>query len=702
MATRYVRDEELLADAIRSTRRGVRDVQRPTGTERALTMETAANAASAADQAADDILAQAIEIAAATAKANAAVAATVDEYAIGGQLVPPVAGWSIVPPPWVDGSWIWRRTTLVHGDGSTTVGDPVLTTGPSGAAGEDGVPGDPGADGTPGSDGTDGAPGAPGDPGDDGASVSTVTLFYYLAVPPPAVPVVSPPPAPWLTTEPAYTPGSSANLYVVTRTVLSTGAFSYSAVSLSAAFTAAKQAYNEAMGARSLTEGLYQVIPSATQPTTSPTGALKAGDQWWVIGTAALAGKFVGVKVYNGSTWDDRQMVADSILVPGSVGNVLIANGAMTAKLVQGDSIRTAESGQRMQFDSFGLRAFNSGGTLTASLMSANGAMQLTGALNVLDGFSGANAPYAAFSSTGVSMQTGVATDPIASKPFSTYDRSGIAFGRKADGGILPTNGDYRSNGWFFREQAEVGAPGLRPYRRVEALPSSFAISGANSAAGAGYTDAIMQIQNSGGVLTSQVFADEVYSAKFTGRNGDTLVGAGVSNNVVLQAGASQKIKMLSDTDQVAGARGYRAGRLSDTPIVVMMTATASIPALSASPNIGTVTVPADARQSAYASGALSPFTPGAHSITVKEDGVYEFYMSAAVPAAATARAFIQIIAPGTNYTTEFGPGVYNMTGSWVGQLLAGDTVTFCAYQSTGAARTAITTIRAAYLGPRT
>lgn len=42
---RYVRDEELIADALKQTRRGVRDVQRPTGTERAQTMDTAIQAA---------------------------------------------------------------------------------------------------------------------------------------------------------------------------------------------------------------------------------------------------------------------------------------------------------------------------------------------------------------------------------------------------------------------------------------------------------------------------------------------------------------------------------------------------------------------------------------------------------------------------------------------------------------------------------
>lgn len=39
---RYVREEEVIAQAIRTTRRGVRDTQRPTGTEKARTAEVAA------------------------------------------------------------------------------------------------------------------------------------------------------------------------------------------------------------------------------------------------------------------------------------------------------------------------------------------------------------------------------------------------------------------------------------------------------------------------------------------------------------------------------------------------------------------------------------------------------------------------------------------------------------------------------------
>lgn len=58
---RYRRDEDAIADAIRDTRRGLRDVQRPTGTERRLTADTADAALDLAEQVSDNpVLSQAV------------------------------------------------------------------------------------------------------------------------------------------------------------------------------------------------------------------------------------------------------------------------------------------------------------------------------------------------------------------------------------------------------------------------------------------------------------------------------------------------------------------------------------------------------------------------------------------------------------------------------------------------------------------
>jgi hypothetical protein len=281
------------------------------------------------------------------------VVGTAVEYAVGGPTVP-TTGWQATPPARAEGQTLWMRVATTYGDGTVSRSAAAPVTGDQGDQGDQ------------------------GDPGAQGTSVTTLTRFYYLSATEPAVPTASPPPAPWLTTEPAYTPGSSADLWEITRTLLSTGAWSYGPVSKSAAFTAAKQAFGKAGDALFLAEGIYTVIPSTTEPTTRAGGApLVQGDLWWVVGVGDYAGKFIGVQVWSGSVWQPRQMVADMILVPSSVGPVLIADGAVTAKIVEGDSIRTAESGERTQLDAFGLRMFNEDEQETVRLVSATGGLGL-------------------------------------------------------------------------------------------------------------------------------------------------------------------------------------------------------------------------------------------------------------------------------------------------------------------------------------
>ncbi len=73
---------------------------------------------------------------------------------------------------------------------------------------------------------------------------------YYLlqasTLSKPSKPTTYPPPAAWDDTEPSYTPGSDNSLYFVDCTVFSDGTFSYSEVSLSSAYEAAKDALDAA------------------------------------------------------------------------------------------------------------------------------------------------------------------------------------------------------------------------------------------------------------------------------------------------------------------------------------------------------------------------------------------------------------------------------------------------------------------------
>ena len=81
------------------------------------------------------------------------------------------------------------------------------------------------------------------------------TVRYYLLQSStssvPSKPTSNPPGGNWITTEPSYTTGSTNTLYFVDLTIMSDDSFSYSAVSKSSSYEAAKAAYNKAVSAES-------------------------------------------------------------------------------------------------------------------------------------------------------------------------------------------------------------------------------------------------------------------------------------------------------------------------------------------------------------------------------------------------------------------------------------------------------------------
>ena len=80
--------------------------------------------------------------------------------------------------------------------------------------------------------------------------VKSVTRYYLLqssTASAPAKPTANPPGGNWVTTEPSYTSGSTNTLYLVDQTILSDGSVSYSDVSKSSSYEAAKAAYNKAL-----------------------------------------------------------------------------------------------------------------------------------------------------------------------------------------------------------------------------------------------------------------------------------------------------------------------------------------------------------------------------------------------------------------------------------------------------------------------
>lgn len=80
----------------------------------------------------------------------------------------------------------------------------------------------------------------------------SVTRYYLLqssTATAPTKPTAKPPPAGWTDSEPSYTSGNTNTLYFCDLTVFSDGTWSYSTVSVSSSYEAAKVAYNKAVNA---------------------------------------------------------------------------------------------------------------------------------------------------------------------------------------------------------------------------------------------------------------------------------------------------------------------------------------------------------------------------------------------------------------------------------------------------------------------
>lgn len=160
-------------------------------------------------------------------------------------------------------------------------------------------------------------------------------LLQGSELPAPAMPTTNPPPAPWSTTEPVYTAGSTSTLYIAWVTAYGSVAHEWSEVSKSASFEAAKQAYNLAAAAALNVTGKNARRVGQTQAELPiPPGGWTAGDEWLVTDAT---GRWVGMKVWNGTAFVPYQLAGDSLIIPGSVGSILLANGAVHAEHMDAD-----------------------------------------------------------------------------------------------------------------------------------------------------------------------------------------------------------------------------------------------------------------------------------------------------------------------------------------------------------------------------
>lgn len=96
-------------------------------------------------------------------------------------------------------------------------------------------------------------------------------------------------------------------------------------------------------------------------------------------------------------------------LAAGAITTTKLAAGAIDGLTITGATIRTASSGQRMQFDANGLSAYDAGGNVTATLTSFGGSMELGGALTASQIVGGVYQRSAMITATGFSSSYRVA-----------------------------------------------------------------------------------------------------------------------------------------------------------------------------------------------------------------------------------------------------------------------------------------------------
>ena len=121
--------------------------------------------------------------------------------------------------------------------------------------------------------------------------VASVTRYYLLqssTLAKPAKPTVKPPSGSWTDTEPTYTAGSTNSLYFTDLTVFSDGTWSYSSVSLSSSYEAAKAAYNKASTAQSTATAAQTAAQKALSNTEIIVGTQTAATGSWT-GVASFA-----------------------------------------------------------------------------------------------------------------------------------------------------------------------------------------------------------------------------------------------------------------------------------------------------------------------------------------------------------------------------------------------------------------------------
>lgn len=137
-------------------------------------------------------------------------------------------------------------------------------------------------------------------------------------------------------------------------------------------------------------DGGNHIYASADEPT-APEGGFQAGDLWYQTNAS---GQIAAVKVWNGTVWNGYDMVANSILVAGSVDSTLIADGAVTTSKITSGAVTADQiaantiTGEEIKAKSVDVNSIASGDIYCKRLTATDGAgyTEMTGSkLEMLD-----------------------------------------------------------------------------------------------------------------------------------------------------------------------------------------------------------------------------------------------------------------------------------------------------------------------------
>ena len=149
-------------------------------------------------------------------------------------------------------------------------------------------------------------------------------------------------------------------------------------------------AVDDAISQLETPDGGNHIYAGAAEPT-APKDGFKAGDLWYQTDADS---QISAVKVWNGTRWNGYDLLANSLLVAGSVGSTLIADGAVTtakitAKAITADQIAANTiTGDEIKAASVDVNSIASDDIVCKKLtaVSGNGYAEVTGgALKIYD-----------------------------------------------------------------------------------------------------------------------------------------------------------------------------------------------------------------------------------------------------------------------------------------------------------------------------